>query len=173
MKSFFLLVLSLLSFSVFAEQMYKWVDETGKTHYSDQTPPATAKSIQEKNVKGGNESDAQLPYATQMASKKYPVTFYGSSTHCTEVCVKAKQLLSKRGIPFSEKDASDPAEAENLKKLIGALEVPVLVVGDNKIKGFEEGSWQSALDAAGYPKTAVKPFTPPATPKTPDPAAKQ
>jgi len=30
----------------------------------------------------------------------------------------------------------------------------VLVVGSDKLDGFEAGQWQSALDRAGYPKTA-------------------
>ena len=63
---------------------------------------------------------------------------------------------SKRGIPFSSKNPeSSPADADALKKLIGALEVPVLVVGKSPVKGFEAGSWDAALDSAGYPRTAA------------------
>lgn len=167
MKIYYLIFLSLLSFSAYAESLYRWTDEKGKTHYSDQLPPASAKSIQEKNLGGNYIDNEQLPYATQIAVKKYPVTFYTSASHCAEVCTKAKGLLVKRGIPFTEKDATDPTEAENLKKLIGGLEVPVLLVGEIKLRGFEEANWHSTLDAAGYPRTAVKPVKPNTKPSGP------
>jgi hypothetical protein len=33
--------------------------------------------------------------------------------------------------------------------------MPLLVIGSSgAIKGFDEGEWGSALDAAGYPRTA-------------------
>jgi hypothetical protein len=44
-----------------------------------------------------------------------------------------------------------------LKKLAGAVEVPVIVVGKTHQKGFEAGSWDSLLDSAGYPKTPLIP----------------
>jgi glutaredoxin len=166
-KSFCLLVLSLLSFSVFAEPMYKWVDETGKTHYSDQPPASDVKSLQEKNVVGGKDDGNSVSYAAQAAAKKNPVVLY-SSTTCGDVCEQAKQLLSKRGIPFTEKNANDGAVAEELKKLINTLEVPVLLVGETKLRGLDESAWHSTLTAAGYPKTALKPFIPQAPAATPN-----
>jgi len=80
-----------------------------------------------------------------------PVTLYASA--CGIPCDQARQLLTQRGVPFSGKDpqASPEAQAE-LKKLTGRLSVPVLVVGSERIDGFEAGQWQAALDRAGYPK---------------------
>jgi hypothetical protein len=70
--------------------------------------------------------------------------------------VSGRDLLAKRGIPFGERDAqNDAASQEALKKLIGTLDVPVLAVGDSKVKGFEESQWQAALDGAGYPRTRL------------------
>ena len=85
----------------------------------------------------------------------------------------------KRGIPFRERDVQATGEAaEAIKKLVGGLFVPVLTVGSNAVKGYGEGSWQSALDAAGYPKELLpgqarpKPPTPErAAPVAPKPAA--
>jgi len=42
--------------------------------------------------------------------------------------------------------------------------VPVLYVGSNRIKGYLEGEWDSALDIAGYPRTAPPGFKPAARP---------
>jgi glutaredoxin len=155
--------------------VYRWVDKDGKVHYSDTPPPEPQKSLTQKRVGGGYAESSQLPYATQIAMQKSPVTLF-TGADCGDPCKQGRDLLSKRGIPFSERDAQGNADdAEALKKLVGALEVPLLTVGAAKVKGFEEGAWHSALDGAGYPRTALPgqvPPRPPAAPKKADaPAA--
>ena len=137
------------------QTVYKWTDKDGRTVFSDTPPPKDASGVSQKRVGGGFVDQSQLPYATQVAMKKNPVTLFIGSD-CGDPCAQGRNLLSKRGIPFSERDAQgSAADSEALKKLIGTLDVPTLVVGDNKVKGFEEGQWQSALDGAGYPRTAL------------------
>jgi len=135
-----------------AAQLYQWKDAQGRMVYSDQPPPASVKNAQQKAFKG-NVIEGGESYAVKTAREKYPVTLYASA--CGAPCDQARQLLGERGIPFSGKDpqASPEAQAE-LQKLTGRLSVPVLVVGSDKIDGFEAGQWQSALDRAGYPKSA-------------------
>ena len=101
-----------------------------------------------------------------------------SGTDCGEPCVKGRELLARRGIPFTERDAqNNPADQEALKKLIGALDVPVLIVGESKTKGYEESLWQASLDSAGYPRTRLpgqaplRQAPPPAAAKAADPAS--
>ena len=131
--------------------VYRWVDKDGKVYFSDTPPPPDAQNASQRNVGGGYVSQ-DYPYAVQMAMKRYPVTLY-SAPSCGEACASGRELLSKRGIPFSERDAQSNAQAqEALKKLIGGLEVPVLVVGESTLKGFEQAQWSAALDSAGYPK---------------------
>ena len=87
----------------------------------------------------------------------------------------ARSLLSNRGIPFAERNAeANPTDAEALRKLVGELRVPVLVIGENTLKGYEESTWQSALDTAGYPRTRLpnqptaRPLPPPTTTTRPE-----
>ena len=135
--------------------VYRWVDKDGKVHFSDTPPQEQAKSVTQKTMGGTSLDISQLPYATQVAMKKSPVTLY-SGPECGDPCVSGRALLARRGIPFSERDAQrDVADAEALKKLVGALYVPVLVVGESSTKGFDEGSWNTALDGAGYPRSAL------------------
>ena len=147
--------------------VYRWVDKDGKVHYSDTPPPEPAKSLTQKRLGGGYSESSQLPYATQIAMQKSPVVLF-TGADCGDPCRQGRELLSKRGIPFSERDAQGNADdAEALKKLVGAIEVPVLTVGGAKVKGFEEGAWHSALDGAGYPRTALPGQVPPRAPATP------
>ncbi len=177
MKSGILLLaasLAAASMPLSAAQLYQWKDAQGRMVYSDQPPPPSVRNAQQKSFKGsvieGGES-----YAAKTAREKYPITLYAND--CGAPCEQARQLLSERGVPYSSKDpqASPEAQAE-LQKLTGQLRVPVLVVGSDKLNGFETGQWQSALDRAGYPKSAPpgrKPAATPAPAAAPAPAPAQ
>lgn len=144
--------LAAASTSLAAASLYQWKDAQGRTVYSDQPPPADIRNAQQKAFKG-SVIEIGESYATKSAREKYPITLYASA--CGIPCDQARQLLTQRGVPFSSKDpqASPEAQAE-LQKLTGRLSVPVLVVGSDRVDGFEAGQWQAALDHAGYPKSA-------------------
>lgn len=134
--------------------VYKWTDSQGKVHFSDTPPPEQAKGVTQQRM-GGGDVVSQLPYATQLAMKKSPVTLF-TAPLCGDPCASGRTLLGNRGIPYSERNAqASQADADALKKLIGALQVPVLLVGNDPIKGYDESAWSSALDAAGYPRTRL------------------
>jgi glutaredoxin len=151
--------LAAASFPLAAAQLYQWKDAEGRMMYSDQPPPPSVRNAQQKSFKG-NFIEIGESYAAKTAREKYPITLYASA--CGAPCDQARQLLNERGAPFSNKDpqASPEARAE-LQKLTGSLGVPVLVLGSDKIDGFDAAQWQSALDRAGYPKSA--PTRPPAS----------
>ena len=160
--------LAVTSAPLSAAQLYQWKDAQGRTVYSDQAPPPSVKTSQQKSFKG-NLIEVGESYATQTAREKFPITLYASA--CGSPCDQARRLLNERGAPFSNKDpqASPEAQAE-LKKLTGQLKVPVLIVGSDKIDGFESGQWHAALDRAGYPKSAL-PGRKPMPAATPAPAS--
>lgn len=136
--------------------LYRWVDASGKVHYADQPPPQEIKEVQERKLAKPTPTDGQTPYAAQFAARNFPVTLY--ITQCGEICTRAREHLKKRGIPFSEKNPTEPEVASTLEKLAGSVEVPVLVVGKaTPIKGYSSESWDAALDVAGYPKTSTTP----------------
>jgi glutaredoxin len=170
MKSWILLPVFALACVAAQADLYRWVDADGKVHYSDQSPPANIKQFEKIKATGGKPSDAPLPYVLQQAVKNFPVTLY--SSECGDTCTRARELLAKRGVPYTEMDATDPSAQEELRKLTGGpLEVPVLKVGHDALRGFEEGRWNTSLDAAGYPQTAVIPPRPPTKPAKPAAAA--
>jgi glutaredoxin len=149
---------SLLLFALAAQaQLYRWTDENGKVHYTDTQPPANAKNVEKKGSAraGGAETAAtQQSYALQQAVKNLPVTVY-TSKNCGDPCKKGLNYLKKRGVPFTEKVIATQSEIDELTKLAGAPDVPVMVVGVSVQKGYAEQGWSEALDTAGYPKTAA------------------
>lgn len=132
-----------------AAQLYRWVDDKGRVEWRDTPPPASAKKIERRNVEGSTIQTSTLPYGLQQAVKNHPVTLY--LTGCGDACTKARAHLTRRGIPFTEKNPQEDLDA--YKKLTnGGMEVPLLFVGREPFKGYLESSWDSALDSAGYPR---------------------
>ena len=148
---------SLLLLPVLAQaQMYRWVDDSGKVHYSDQVPASGAKNVQKQSLSVGQSSSAGLPYALQQAVKNFPVALYTSEA-CKDTCAQARELLNQRGVPYSETTVTDEVDIAQLKKLSGGSVVPVMTVGRELYKGFESGIYKAALDTAGYPASSLLP----------------
>jgi glutaredoxin len=136
-----------------AGDLYRWVDERGTVSYSDQPPPPSAKKSQKLKGKANVVEVEKESYDLKQAKHLSPVTLY--VTACGQFCDQATDLLKQRGIPYTPKDPSkEPEIAVELKKLTGAVDVPVIVVGGSAYKGFDAATWNRMLDAANYPKTA-------------------
>jgi glutaredoxin len=137
----------LAAHAAYGAQLYRWVDEHGRVEWRDTPPPPTAKEVEQRRVQGNLSPSTPLPYATQVATRNFPVTLW--TAKCGEPCDKAKAQLARRGVPYAEKSAE--SDREGLRKATGGLEVPVLVVGHTQLKGYDPHTWDEALDAAGYP----------------------
>jgi glutaredoxin len=169
MKGLVLLLgyLAIMSLDAQAGELYRWVDSKGVVHYSD-VPPSKLEQAETKKFSGDTGSDESLPYETRRAQETFPVTLY-VGLGCGDTCDQARSLLSKRGIPFTEKTLKTKEDVEAFKKLSGIEGIPVLAVGKTYLRGFQAEQWHSELDIAGYPKTA--PYRAPAKPSTPDAAS--
>ncbi len=152
-----LLILLLFTSSLIqAGEVYRWVDDKGGVHYSDQPPPSSAKQSIKVKSRGNVVDVDKESFEGRLAREKHPVVLY--STACGPICDQARDYLTQRGIPFLTKDpAKDQEIASEVKKLVGAVEVPVILVGKLHEKGFDPGSWDRLLDTAGYPKTPLIP----------------
>jgi glutaredoxin len=156
------LAASLLCVGTAAHATYKWVGADGKITYSDTPPPNEGKLLRGP---GGTpppvaavESDSALPYALKQAVAKYPVVLY-SSNDCVP-CKMAREALTKRGVPFSEKLITNGNDAEQFKKLgFADVTLPSITVGKEKSVGFETSAYDRLLDAAGYPRSSLLPST--------------
>jgi glutaredoxin len=139
-----------------AAEMYRWVDEAGQVHYSDQPPPPAVRHAERRRL-GDRGGEATLPYTLREAVRQFPVTVY-TAEGCGQSCKQALSYLSRRGVPFTEKDARIAENAELVMSHTGGkLEVPLLIVGRSALRGYEETTWAATLDAAGYPRSNALP----------------
>ena len=166
-----LLIISVLLLTAPAQsaQLYQWKDAQGRVYYSDQQPPPSVKNATQKNFKG-NFIEGGDSFSLKSAREKFPVTLY--VTACGVPCDQAKRHLEQRSIPYASKNPDSGDDRAALLKLTGRSNVPVLLVGTDKIDGYEVGQWDAALDKAGYPKAGdltkkVAPASPVAVNKAP------
>ena len=153
MKFILLFAMALAAFAAPASaQIYRWADKDGKVHYTQTPPPPEAKNVQKKAFGGGVVAPSNLPYATQIAAKNFPVTLY-TSPDCGAACELARSMLVKRTIPFKEISVFDQKTIDEVKKISGKNGVPVMVVGAQAQSGFHEDAYKNALDFAGYPSS--------------------
>jgi len=151
--------LAVLMFSTLtvAQTAYRWVDKSGKVHYSDQPPPQDIKKVEQRRIGAGNRIDtAGLPFETQKAAKDFPVTLY-TAADCTVECQNAREFLNKRGVPFRESAINSPDDAAAYRKTFGndKLFLPSITVGSQKMQGYSDERWNSLLDDAGYARSAI------------------
>ena len=142
-----------ISSTAFADGVYRWVDEKGRTVYSDLPPPPDAKKVEQRLMRGSQVETDKQPYAVRKAAESFPVSLYTAPGEKCPGCPLAKQYLAKRGIPYTEVSVENSQLAVDALKVLGdqEVEVPSLVVGGRPYKGYSASEWDAALDSAGYP----------------------
>lgn len=121
--------LALFSGSQGAE-VYKWVDDDGKVHFSDKKPESS-----------GAE---KIIIKTNTYSK---VTYYGSiydvgnnvvmySAEWCGYCKKARKYFIENNISFIEYDIEKDSSAKQRHKAMGAKGIPVILKGKKRMNGF-------------------------------------
>jgi glutaredoxin len=148
-------------------QQYRWIDKDGRVQYTDAPPPAWAKDVRRSNVATAKPAAQQTPFEVARLQKDFPVTLY-TAPNCKEGCEAARAALNRRGVPFKEVQVWEPGTAEELKRVSGSDEVPVMLVGRSVQRGFEQGAFDALLDSAGYPKAGVLPALQQKAPGTPE-----
>lgn len=139
-----------------AQTIYRIVGPDGKVTFSDKPPVAEQGKVTGTGAGARNSAaSGNLPFELKQVVGKYPVTLYTSSK-CAP-CDAGRNLLNGRGIPFSERTIVTNEDIDFLQRLAGDSNLPLLTVGGQKIKGYNDGEWSRYLDAAGYPAASILP----------------
>ena len=134
-------------------QTYRWIDEKGRVQYTDTPPPASARGVQKKRLQD-NAVGGQGSYELDKAMRESPVTLY-SHPDCKQQCQIARDTLNKRGIPFREVVVETQETQDELRRVSGGINVPVLTVGGQVESAISAQAYERALDLAGYPRAGV------------------
>jgi glutaredoxin len=132
-------------------QVYRWTDEKGRTHYGDK-PPAERAATEVQNRISSYAGPAKVSSAPAPAAKAPSgdgtarVTLY-SAVWC-KYCKQAKAFFAKRGVRYAERDV-DTADARSEYERLGARGVPVILVGRQRMDGFDQRRMESMLRSEG------------------------
>ena len=142
----------LFIFSVFPlnAELYKWVDEKGVTNYSDVKPENKKTqeiTIKQPSRKTNNITTEDKPLLHDTQTKKKPLKSKNknlimySASWCG-YCKKARAYFTKNNIRFKEYDIEKNSTAKRKYKKLGGSGVPLIVMGDNKMQGFNEAQFK-------------------------------
>lgn len=145
--------LMLATTSAFA--LFKVVGPDGKVTYTDRPPSASSGKVVPVNRESGVANDPALPFALRQVATRFPVTLY-TAANC-EPCGLARQMLGRRGIPYSERVAETQEDRGAWERIVGGPEAPALRVGAQVLRGFNPVNWDETLDVAGYPRQSLLP----------------
>jgi glutaredoxin len=168
------IVLLAFATAVAGQTVYRWLDQEGRVHYADQSPPQDAKQVQEKRLGSPNFVETSgATYAMIRAQENFPVTLY-TAPDCSAECKAARDFLGRRGVPYVEVQISSAPDAAQYRQTFGGEEifVPAVTAGGQKQKGFESAAWTRLLDDVGYPKAPPPGATAAGSPTRPAPGGR-
>lgn len=145
------LVLGLCGSVAGARTVVECADAEGNTSFRNQCPP-DMKKIGEYKLVGVKPKAG--PTLDDIA-KGAPIVFY-SVPEC-DACDLVRNRLKARGLPFTETDVQDNAEAQTaMRAATGGLTVPSVMIGEKVLSGYSSEALNAALTEAGYPDTPAE-----------------
>ncbi len=120
-------------------EIYQWVDENGKRHFSDRKPANAdhVKSLELKPNSYQKTSYDNIPSSKDIkpASAKSVVMY--SASWCG-YCRKARNYFKKYKVAFVEYDVETSSKGKADYKKLKATGVPVILIGKKRMNGFDE-----------------------------------
>lgn len=86
-------------------------------------------------------------YAAYYPNAQTRVVVYGTST--CPYCLKTREFLHAKNIAFVDHDVQKSERAQKEFAQLGGNSVPVVLIGDRQIRGFNQAALESALKKAG------------------------
>lgn len=129
-------------------EVYKWTDEQGRVHYSDK-PPASGKAEQVKIRINSYTGPALVSREKSSALGPREVVIY--TTAWCGYCKKAKAFMDARGVRYREVDVEASESGRQDFARLGGRGVPIILVGAQRMDGFDQAGLEGMLKAAGHP----------------------
>ncbi len=151
-----ILLILLAAVSAWAGTIYKWVDENGVVHYTDQAPDTdnVTGSIETREAVTGNpppaagdEDDPAPPtVSSPPESRRQTADVDIYTTSWCRYCRDTKNYFRSRGVAFTEYDIEkDRAAARRLRRYNPRGGVPVTVINGRPIVGYAPAAFARAL----------------------------
>ena len=149
LTAIWLLVIANTSWSV---DIIQCVDEKGNKSFAQQCPPGS-KAVNRRSYSTFTSSSGD-------AGPGVSATLYVVPS--CDTCDQVREFLGIRKIPVKEINVAENVDAQKelKEKTGGDLRVPVLIIGDKILSGYNRTTLLEALTAAGYKEPAPAAETP-------------
>jgi glutaredoxin len=145
LRQFILLLIIGASASNATAEIFRWVDEKGKIHFTDQPP----EQVQAQKIKlkiNSFTSPRVSPFnfdPTLISTRRSSISVVMYSTTWCGYCKKARHFFNKNKIAFEEFDVEKSSKGKNDYQALQGRGVPIILVGDRRLDGFSVDSFES------------------------------
>ncbi len=120
-------------------EIYKWVDKSGKVHFSDTKPAGGV--VEQVAVKVNTITSPSISESDFLdALDRRQVVMY-SAVWCG-VCKKARRYFQQQGISFKEYDIEASRKGRQDFAKLNGRGVPIILVGKQQMSGFSADRFQ-------------------------------
>lgn len=146
------LLMGLLSVNIMASaEIYRWTDEQGKMHFTDSPP--TGKQVEEVKVKVNTYTAVEITPLIERLGRKNKVVMY-TAAWCG-ICKKAKKYFQENSIDYVAYDVDKSRTGKRDYKLLKARSVPIIIIGDKRMNGFNPARFDKFYAQQMKKNTAV------------------
>ncbi|MCW5591966.1 MAG: DUF4124 domain-containing protein [Burkholderiales bacterium] len=138
-----------------AAQVYKWTGPDGRTHYGDRPPEEARKQelrIGVQSFGGPAQVDTwtqvlKRPPAVDTSKPRSAAVTMFSTSWCPH-CRRAKAYFAQKGVDYREVDIEASESGRREFEQYGGSGVPLIIVGERRMRGFDPGAMDQLLAAA-------------------------
>lgn len=113
-------------------EIYKWVDASGNSHFTDKPPSGT--QVEELELKINTYTAVEIRPLVERLGNKRKVVMYDASW-CS-ICKSAKNYFRENSVPYVSYDIETNRIGKLHYKLLKGKSVPILIVGKKRMNGF-------------------------------------
>ncbi|MEA1888443.1 MAG: glutaredoxin family protein [Pseudomonadota bacterium] len=135
-----ILVLAAIVSSAASAQVYRYVDDNGRVVYASVKPPGIEKA-DKVNIRHNSVSSPAIN--DEVVAKD--VVIY-SATWCG-ICKRAKAYFEEQGVAYDEFDIEKDAKGKRDYARMRGRGVPIILVGDQRMDGFDQARFQRLYSA--------------------------
>ena len=124
--------------------IFRWVDEQGRIHFTDKPPPqAESQSVRLRINSFTSPSIEPFQFDESLISKRVvtPDVIMYSTSWCG-YCKQARRYFNQKQIAFTEYDVEKTDKGKQDFKRLGGKGVPVILVGDQRLNGFSKRAFE-------------------------------
>ncbi|MDE1465215.1 DUF4124 domain-containing protein [Spartinivicinus poritis] len=135
----FLFITAMLA-NIASAEIYRWVDQNGKVHFSDKKPQhkqVNTVNINQTNTYQNVELKPLGPSSVSTNRKRNKGVVMYSAEWCG-YCKVARNYFQSKNIPFKEYDIEKSQKGRDDFNKLGGGGVPLILVGKKRMSGFTQ-----------------------------------